>query len=76
MLATQLGPISSCTKLAERNEMPFLDMFLVHDTPKSPAYEQERRQKKGLLQPGVAEADQGKKGEEEWGEEEGGLRGL
>lgn len=35
------------------------DMLLVHDPPKSPAYEQERRQK-GPLQPEVAKTDQGK----------------
>lgn len=45
MLATQLGPIRSRSKLAECNEMLSLDVFLVHDPPKSPAYEQERRQK-------------------------------
>lgn len=33
---TQQGPISLCTKLAESNEMPFLDTFLVHDPPKVP----------------------------------------
>lgn len=33
---TLQGPISSFTKLAECNEMPFLDTFFVHDPPKVP----------------------------------------
>ena len=71
MLATQLGPISS--KLAECNEMLFLDVFLVHDPQKSPAYEQERRQKGPLQARSGKDRSRKKRGE---GERKEGVRGF